>query len=423
MVMIQSKSLTTGYIDEAVLKDLDFSVQEGEFVGVVGPNGSGKSTLIRSITNVLDIWEGEVKLKEHDVSTLSRKQIAKIAAVVPQDTYISFPYSVEEIVLMGRSPYLGRFENYGKNDLKIARKAMKTTKTHRFRERKINELSGGEMQRVMVARALTQEPELLLLDEATSHLDIGHKKEIMDTIKKKNREEGLTVFSVHHNLNLAARYCEKVLLLDEGEKRAFGRPEEVLTEANLRAVYGIEAEVHRHPTDGSLYVSPVDRSVADEKKGKTVHVICGGGSSKTLFKKLIEKGYEVTAGVLNVMDSDLEKARALDIRCVTEAPFSEITDGSYRKNVDLIKGADAVIVTDFPVGEGNLRNLEALEDSIDDIQKLILAAGKSIYDRDYTEKEKAVKAYERILEKAKKRSDLDLDQVEEFDEAIDSASK
>ncbi|MBS3816588.1 MAG: ABC transporter ATP-binding protein [Candidatus Thermoplasmatota archaeon] len=400
MVMIRLDEVTTGYKEKKpVLKELNLAMEEDQFIGVVGPNGSGKSTLVKCITRVLDPWEGTVKLDGEDISGLSRKQIAKTAAVVPQDTFISFPYSAKEVVLMGRSPYLGRFENYDEKDQKIAERAMKNTQTYRFRERKINELSGGEMQRVIVARALTQEPDLLLLDEATSHLDIGHKKEIMDTIKEKNEKEDLSVLSVHHNLNLAARYCDKILLLDEGEKHAFGRPEKVLTNSHLRAVYGIEAEVHEHPKDGSLYVSPVDKHVSSESKEKTVHVICGGGSANTLLKDLVEEGYEITAGVLNVMDSDFEKADFLDIETVTEAPFSSITERSHEKNLQMIKDADILLVTDFPVGDGNRKNIEAVEEGVRKFDKeVLLIDPENISDRDYTSDETASRTYDEIID-------------------------
>ncbi|MFP4142397.1 MAG: ABC transporter ATP-binding protein [Thermoplasmata archaeon] len=396
MVILELDNVTTGYKKNKVLKNLSFSVEEGGFIGIIGPNGSGKSTLIKCITNVLDPWAGRVEIAGKNVSRISRKQIAKIIAVVPQDTYISFPYSVEEVVLMGRCPYLGRFENYDKEDYNIAESSMNETKTYGFRYQKINELSGGEMQRVMIARALTQEPKLLLLDEATSHLDIGHKKEVMDTIKKKNEKENLSVVSVHHNLNLAARYCEKILLMDEGEKHAFGRPKEVLTNSNLRSVYGIEAEVQEHPKDGSLYVSPMERKISNEGEGERIHVVCGGGSSGSLLRELVEEGYEISAGVLNVMDSDFEKADFLDIETVTEAPFSSITQESCKKNIQLIKNADVIIVTDFPVGEGNLANLEAVREGIRDDKELILIDPENIEERDYTERKKASGLYDRI---------------------------
>ncbi len=403
MVILRLEDITAGYIEKKpVLRDLNISVEKGDFIGIVGPNGSGKSTLIKCITNVLEPWEGRIRLKDEDIKNLSRKQIAKNVAVVPQDTYISFPYSVEEVVLMGRNPYVGRFENYDGEDRIKAKKSMKITKTYKFRDRKINDLSGGEMQRVVVARAMAQEPDLLLLDEATSHLDIGHKKDVMDTIKRKNEKENLSVVSVHHNLNLAARYCEKILLLDEGEKYAFGRPEKVLTNSHLRAVYGIEAEVHEHPKDGSLYISPVDEHLSSESKEKTVHVICGGDSANTLLRDLVEEGYEVTTGVLNVMDSDLEKAEFLDIKTVTEAPFSSITRRSHEKNLQMIKDADILIVTDFPVGEGNRKNIDAVNKCVKEYdKKVILIDPRNITDRDYTTDHMASRIYDEIIREKK----------------------
>ncbi|MBS3782293.1 MAG: ABC transporter ATP-binding protein [Candidatus Thermoplasmatota archaeon] len=399
MVNLEVDSLVTGYSGKKILKNISFNVEKGEFLGIIGPNGSGKSTLIRALTQVIPTWNGCVKYDKKKIDHISRNDIAKKVSVVPQDTFINFPFTVRDVVLMGRSPYLGRFENPGKEDIKIAEETMKTTSTLRFKDRSVRDLSGGELQRVVLARALTQKPDLLLLDEATSQLDIGHKKEVMDTIKEKNEKKNLSVISVHHNLNLAARYCEKILLLDDGKKHAYGKPKEVLTNSHLRAVYGVEAEVHEHPKDGSLYVSPVDKKINTKKGEKTVHVICGGNSTGTLLKDLVEKGYEVTAGVLNVMDSDLEKADFLDLEVVTEAPFSSITHDSYEKNTELIKKADVVVVTDFPVGEGNIRNLEGVKEGVTNETELILVDIENIGERDFTEKNRGRELYAEISNK------------------------
>lgn len=383
MVTLEIKNLTTGYKDKPILKNFNLSMDSHDFIGVIGPNGSGKSTLIRAITQIIEPWEGEIKINDEPIKNYSRKEIGKAAAVVPQDTFISFPYSAWEIVLMGRTPYLGRFENPGDDDKKIAEDAMKATSTYEFRDRKVKELSGGELQRVIVARALTQKPDILLLDEATSHLDIGHKIEMMEVIKNKN--DNLGVLSVHHNLNLAARYCDKIILLDEGKIHASGYPEEVLTKPHLRAVYGVEAEVHENPKDGSLYVTPIEKKFKQNNNGKKIHVICGGGSIGKLFKILIENGFEVTAGVLNVMDSDLEKAEFLDINVVTEAPFSSINDNKYNENIQYISEADIVVGTSFPIGKGNLKNLKAIKKALEIGKKVILIEKQGIESRDYTD--------------------------------------
>ncbi len=412
MVELVADSLVTGYGSKKILKDISFKLDEGEFLGIIGPNGSGKSTLIRALTKVLSPWSGTVKYDKKNLEDLSRKEIARKVSVVPQDTFINFPFTVRDVVLMGRSPYLGRFENPDKEDIKIAKDAMDVTNTSIFKNRSVRDLSGGELQRVVLARALTQKPELLLLDEATSQLDIGHKKEVMDTLKKKNEKENLSIISVHHNLNLAARYCKKILLLDEGKRHSYGKPKEVLTNSHLRAVYGVEAEVHEHPKDGSLYVSPVDKKINDEGGGKTIHVICGGNSTSTLFKDLVEKGFKVTTGVLNVMDSDLEKADFLDIEVVTEAPFSSITQESYENNVELIKKADIVVVTDFPVGEGNIRNLEAVKEGVDKDTELILVDRESIAERDFTKEKRGTELYSEISR------DMDFKDIDSTEEVV-----
>jgi len=411
MVELDVDSLVTGYHDKKILKDITFEVNKGDFLGIIGPNGSGKSTLIRALTKVITPWNGCVKYDKKNIENMSRNEIAKKVSVVPQDTFINFPFTVRDVVLMGRSPYLGRFENPDKKDIKVAKEAMEVTNTLRFEDRSVRKLSGGELQRVVLARALTQKPELLLLDEATSQLDIRHKKEVMDTLKEKNEKENLGIISVHHNLNLAARYCKKILLLDKGKKHAYGDPEEVLTNSHLRAVYGVEAEVHEHPKDGSLYVSPMDKKIDTEKGEKTVHVVCGGDSTGKLLKNLVEMGYQVTAGVLNVMDSDLEKADFLDIEVVTEAPFSSITHESYEKNLELIKKADAVVVTDFPVGEGNIGNLEAVKEGVTRETDLIFVDGDNIGERDFTERNRGTKLYDKISREMDFRS---VDSTEEI---------
>ncbi len=370
--ILEVKELTTGYGEKEVLKNISFDLKDGEVLGIIGPNGSGKSTLIKAITGVIPIWSGEVNYDKKNIDELHRRERAHIIGVVPQDTFINFPFTSWEVVMMGRNPYLGRFENPKKEDDLAVKKAMEATKTLRFKDQSVRELSGGELQRVVVARALAQEPNLIFLDEATSHLDIGHKLEIMDLMKDRVKQRDVGVLSIHHNLNLAARYCDKIVLLDEGKVHAKGSPKEVLTRAHLRAVYGIEAEVDKNPRDGSLYVTPIKRKVMKEDKEEVVHVVCGGGTGGTLLKELVEHGYEVTTGVLNVMDSDQKMADFLDLRCVTEAPFSSISEKTKSENLKLIKEADLVMGTDFAIGPGNLDNLKDLLYAAESGKKVVL---------------------------------------------------
>ncbi|MFW6041196.1 MAG: ABC transporter ATP-binding protein [Thermoplasmatota archaeon] len=412
MVGISVNGLTIGYSKKPVLEDISFEVNEGDFIGVIGPNASGKSTLVRALTRVIKPWKGDIKIDGRSLLDLSRKDIAKKMAVVPQDTYISFPFTAREVVLMGRNPYLGRFENPSIKDKGMIDEMMKETNTIHLGKRSVRNLSGGEMQRVVLARALAQDTDVLLLDEATSHLDIGNKLDIMDMIKRKNEEKGISVLSIHHNLNLAARYCERLILLDEGEIQSRGAPEDVLTPSHLKAVYGIEAEIYESPKDGQLYISPIEKKEIKADKDLKIHVVCGGGTGGDLLKRLVEEGYMVSTGVLNVMDTDLERARFLDIHAVTEAPFSSISERSYEKNIEKIDESDIVICTDFPIGYGNLKNLKAVLKAVKKGKNVVVIEDTSIKNKDYTEGEGTeiyieIKSYEDVTVISNKKEVID----------------
>ncbi len=384
MVKLDVIGLETGYVDDPILKGIGLNISDAGFTGVIGPNGCGKSTLLRAITGVLPAWKGDVYLDGVNIKEMSRRDIARKVAVVPQRTQISFPFNVREVVEMGRTPYLGRFEMPHGEHAKVVDVALEKVGVDKLQERTIRELSGGEYQRMLIARALTQEPDLLLLDEATSQLDIGHRIEVMDLIKDLNKKEGLTVITIHHDLNLAARYCGEIMLMDKGIIHARGVPSDVLTTPHLRAVYGIEAEVRRNPRDDTLYVVPVDKNEVVSSRDIKVHVICGGGTGKHLLRALVDEGYDVSAGVLNVMDTDLERAKFLDVHAVTEAPFSPISEQRVKENLMKIREAEVVVVTDFPVGPGNLSNLEAALKALEAGKRVILMDRKSIKIRDHT---------------------------------------
>lgn len=236
------------------LESVSFEVKEGEFLGVIGPNGAGKTTLLKCLTKILKPKVGAVLLNGKDISDMSREEIAKNIGVVPQNSPETFPFTVLDIVLMGRIPYLGRFARESKNDLRVAEAAMKSTNVYHLADRTINELSGGERQRVLIARALAQEPKVLLLDEPTLHLDIKQQLEILKLIKRLTRQKKLTTIAVFHDLNLAARFCDKLLLLNAGKIHAIGSVEDVLTPKNIKAVYGVKAQIIRNPLTNSLNV-------------------------------------------------------------------------------------------------------------------------------------------------------------------------
>jgi len=257
--MLRVEGLSGGYGKEAVIKGVSFEVKRGDFLGIIGPNGSGKSTLLRLMSRALLPQGGEVFFIDREITRMRLKELCRKVAFVPQDTVINFSFSIWEIVLMGRIPHLKRLQHETENDFAVAKQALVSTDSFHLRGKRIDELSAGERQRVIVAKALTQEPLLLLLDEPTSHLDIGYQIEILDLLKRLNRENHLTVVVVLHDLNLALEYCQRIILLNEGRIFTSGSPQEVVTSQNIESVYKTRAVVRKDPESLRPYVILVSK--------------------------------------------------------------------------------------------------------------------------------------------------------------------
>lgn len=401
MKFLEVNDVDCYYGTKKVLEKVDFSVDKGEFFGVIGPNGSGKTTLLRCISGVLKPRSGIVRVNGLDVHTLGEGEIAKKIAVVPQASSVSFSFTALEIVMMGRNPHISRFRVENERDYKIVENAMELTHVKHLASRLIDTLSGGEHQRVIIARALAQEPKLLLLDEPTVHLDISHQLEIMELIRKLNRDNDISVVAVFHDLNLAAQYCSRLMLLDSGKVSSVGTPHDVLTPENIKKTYHVDVLVKEHPLSSSLYVIPFSPAVPKLASGqKNIHIICGGGSGVQLMKVLHDEGYNLTAGVLNVLDSDYEVAASLGISTVEEAPFSRITDESHRRNLKLILSSDMVVVANAFFGEGNLLNLKAAKMAVGHHIPVILVESTPFSERNFAGTE-GEKLYNSIRERAK----------------------
>jgi iron complex transport system ATP-binding protein len=252
--MLEIKNLVCGYDTKFTLQDIDFKVEDKELVGIIGPNGSGKTTLLRAITRILKPTKGAILLDRRNIWQMRFKELARQIAVVPQ-SFGGIDLSVEDFVLLGRIPHLARFQFLeSKNDLGIAVKCMELTDTFKLKGQLMSEISGGERQLALIARALTQEPRLLLLDEPTAHLDITHQVGILDLIKRLNRELGLTVIIVLHDLNLASEYCQRLMLLNEGRIHKIGSPDEVLNYKIIEEVYKTIVVVERNPISSKPYI-------------------------------------------------------------------------------------------------------------------------------------------------------------------------
>jgi iron complex transport system ATP-binding protein len=259
--MIEANSISFRYLEDWVLEDVSLQVRKGEFIGVIGPNGSGKTTLLKILYRLLSPQRGEVLFDCVPLRKMSQRDIAKRIAVLAQETYPVFPFRVIEIVLMGRSPYLGHLMFESEKDLEIAKKAMEWTEILPISERPIDELSGGERKRVFIARALAQEPEVILLDEPTANLDIHHQIEFLDLILALNREKGLTILMASHDLNLASEFCDRLILLQNGEIFKMGSPQEVITRENIERVYGCGVWVDQNPVSGMPRITLLKKGI------------------------------------------------------------------------------------------------------------------------------------------------------------------
>ncbi|RLG32889.1 ABC transporter ATP-binding protein [Methanosarcinales archaeon] len=250
---LKIKDVGFGYSNMPVLRNVNIELAESEILGVVGPNGAGKSTLLRCIDRILIPQKGCIMLDGRDIREISRMELARKIGYVPQDGSQIFPATVFDTVLMGRRPHLGWRSS--ERDTEKVLETLKILNIEDLAMRDINELSGGQQQKVFIARALTQEPELLLLDEPTSNLDIRHQLEVMEIVKRVVRERGISAIMAIHDLNLASRYADRIIMMNGGRVYAEGEPSSVLNEENIRHVYGVEAKLSNH--DGRPYIVPV----------------------------------------------------------------------------------------------------------------------------------------------------------------------
>lgn len=248
--LLRINNLSGGYYKENVVKGLFLDVNQGDFLVIIGPNGSGKTTLLRLVTRVLPLRKGEIFYNDQNIAQMNLKEFCRKVAFVSQEISTGFSFTVMELVLMGRIPHLKRLQYETKRDIEIAEEKLGLTDTLSLKDKRIDELSAGERQRVVIARALAQEPELLFLDEPTAHLDIGHQVQALDLLKKLNQRKNLTIVMILHDLNLASAYANRIALLDEGIIFKEGRPEEVLTYQNIEKVYKTLVLVNNNPVTG-----------------------------------------------------------------------------------------------------------------------------------------------------------------------------
>jgi len=402
--ILSVKNLSFSYNSKCILDNISFEIRQGSFVSIVGPNGAGKSTLVNIISKVLKGFDGSVSLEGKDLKLMTSRELAQNMAVVPQYTNPSFGFTVEEMVMMGRHPYISRFGRERPEDYRVVREVMEKTSITQFASRRFTQLSGGEKQRVVIAQALAQETPILLLDEPTSHLDINFQIELMNLFSRLNREEGKTIVGVFHDINLAIQNSSQIMLLKDGNIFGFDEPEKIINRQNLKSVFHSDIFVGKNPITQKIYVSPVfDPGYAFKQSGPEkeeklirIHIVGGGGAASPVLNLLYHHGYQLSCGVVNTFDTDVDTCQMLDIPYVVEAPFSPISQTSENKNIEFIKESDLVVLPEIEFGNGNFSNLESVKEALVLNKKVIVIGNSDIGKRDHTDG-KAKILYEKIL--------------------------
>lgn len=260
---VNIKNLSYSYGTFSVLKNISFDVKKSDFFIIIGPNGSGKTTLMKIIAGIIKSQKKRLEILGNRIETYSRKALARKIAFVPQISAIDFPFTVAELVYMGRSPYLGLLGVEQKKDIEIVREAIAFTEMESLAHRKCDQLSGGERQRAFIARAICQQPRIILLDEPTAALDLAHQVKIMDLMEKLKQDKNITIIMVSHDVNLAAMYADRLLMLNNGKIVNIGTPSEVLTYQSLEKTYGCRLLVDKSPIDKSPRVTLVPQKFID----------------------------------------------------------------------------------------------------------------------------------------------------------------
>ncbi len=398
-INIEVHGLKLSYDAQPVLENTTFSVARGDLVALLGANGAGKSTLLRCISRILKPTAGTILLDGQEMDQLDSKEAARKMAVVPQETVADFDFTVEDIVMMGRFPYLGRFQKEDYKDHEIVRRSMEMTGVSHLAGRSVTTLSGGEKQRVIMARAVCQQPEILLLDEPTANLDIGYQSMLLELAARLNREQKVTVIAAIHDINLAVHHFNRFILLSGGRVMAAGRAEEVITPENIKKSYGVPATTYRHPLHGVLQISVARgrKPVENQDCGPVVHVIGGGEEALPVLELLKQKGCRLTVGPVSAQDSGCRFAHFHSLPVVIVPPFTSMNGAHKEEHLKLLREADMVVVPPIPFGEGNLPVFNQVESALGEGKPVYIIDLAGVDRRDYSGKARGL--LESLVEK------------------------
>ena len=360
--IISAKSLDVGYDKKTIVNQVNIEGLRGQMICLLGPNGSGKTTILRTLAGLLSPVSGYVEVNGNDMKNQKKSEIARQLSVVLTDTVTPRLTTVYDIVAIGRSPYTNFFGRLSESDKEIIDESLRTVGAESLKHRYITELSDGEKQKVMIARALVQEPRLIILDEPTSHLDIRHKVEVIRILQKLVSEKDITVILSLHDIDLAIKGCKTVLLIKDNEVVAQGSPEEVIQSGSIGKLYNVS---------GAIYNELLGAVEIEGKSGSDIFVIAGNGTGINLYRALSREGYGVITGILHENDIDTQIARAICSGVITQPAFTDIGEDKFSEAASYINSVPVVIDTGFPIADGNMKNQELI--------KYAAARGKTVY--------------------------------------------
>jgi iron complex transport system ATP-binding protein len=351
-MMLRLDKLTVGYSKKAVVSDINAALLKGQFICLLGPNGSGKSTILKTIVRMLDPLGGEVYINDAQITKMSSQDIARTTAVVLTDRISPGLLTAYDIVMLGRHPHTGFTGKPTSNDKWKVMDALRMVNAEDIAQRYFDELSDGEKQKTMLARALAQEPQLIVLDEPTSHLDARHRIEVMLILRQLTQEKGVTVLASMHEVDLAMKVCDVAILVKDNRVLAGGTPEDVLNEKLVAELYGMQKASFSGLLGGI--------ELKGSNSGTPVLVVGGGGSGVGVYRALTKHRISISTGILFENDIDFYVARTVGADIVSAAAFEEIREDIYNMACVAIDAATQVIDSGFPVGSGNRLNVDLI---------------------------------------------------------------
>ncbi|MCG1025537.1 MULTISPECIES: ABC transporter ATP-binding protein [Dehalobacter] len=353
--VILAEKMDVGYEKTVVVENVDLRGIKGQLICLLGPNGAGKSTILRTLSGLLAPVSGTVYINGSDLKSIKKPELAKKLAVVLTEQVSLGLLTVFEIAAMGRFPHTNLIGKLSDEDKGIIQEALQAVNAVHLRDRYYAELSDGEKQKVMIARALIQQPELIVLDEPTSHLDVKHKVEVISILRRLCLEKGITVVLSLHDIDLAIKGCETILLIQDGKIAAQGTPEEIIKAGTIQSLYEIE---------GAQYNELLGSLEFFSRQYPEIFIAGGNGTGAGVYRALSRAGYGMCCGVLHSNDIDIHIGKALGCEIIEEEAFNAIHEDKYHQAREIMKTVDYMIDTGFPVGSINQRNMDLVIEAV-----------------------------------------------------------